>query len=102
MKITPTDLITWLIVGALAGPMIGLLVKGKKKGFGWILNLGVGLVGALIGGLLFTVVPILRPLASISINLEDLVAALIGCLIFLLLVKVVRMRNQAKADGPAP
>ena len=53
MDITVTEIITWVIVGALAGSLTGLAVTRKKKGFGHLKNLGVGLAGALIGGLLF-------------------------------------------------
>ena len=53
MNITIDQLIVWLLVGALAGSIVGMLVKRTKKGFGHIINLGIGLVGALIGGFLF-------------------------------------------------
>ncbi len=46
MKITVDDVITWLIVGALAGWLAGMLVKRRKQGFGHLANLGIGLVSA--------------------------------------------------------
>ena len=92
MSITWADVITWLLVGLLAGPLAGMLVKGSKAGFGRLGNLGVGLVGALVGGVVFTWVPVLRPLAAISVDLEDVVAALVGCLLFLLALRFVRNR----------
>ena len=45
------NLIIWVLVGALAGYLAGLIVKGKGKGF--LLNLIVGIAGAIIGGWLF-------------------------------------------------
>jgi uncharacterized membrane protein YeaQ/YmgE (transglycosylase-associated protein family) len=98
MDITWVDLITWLIVGALAGPTIGMLVKGRKQGFGIWVNIGIGLVGALLGGVLFAVVPVLRPLATVSINLEDVVSALVGSLLFLLIVRIVKSRKGKAAS----
>lgn len=92
MDIGWADVITWVIVGLLAGRMAGMLVKGKKTGFGQWGNIGVGLVGALIGGVVFTLVPIARPLANISISLEDVVAAVVGAMLFLLALRLWRKR----------
>ena len=41
-------LIAWIIIGALAGWITGKLMKGS--GFGFIMDMVVGLIGALIGG----------------------------------------------------
>ena len=43
-------LIIWLIVGAIAGWLAGLIVKGF--GFGLLGNIVVGIVGAFIAGFL--------------------------------------------------
>ena len=48
-----SQIIVWLIVGALAGSIAGMLVKRTREGFGPFTNLGIGLVGALIGGFIF-------------------------------------------------
>ncbi len=53
MKITIDQIIVWLIVGALAGSFTGMVVKRAKEGFGRFTNLGIGLIGALIGGSIF-------------------------------------------------
>jgi uncharacterized membrane protein YeaQ/YmgE (transglycosylase-associated protein family) len=42
--------IAWIIIGALAGWITGKLMKGS--GFGFIMDMVVGLVGALVGGFL--------------------------------------------------
>jgi uncharacterized membrane protein YeaQ/YmgE (transglycosylase-associated protein family) len=105
MKITPDEVITWLIVGALAGSLAGMLVKLRKEGFGRWINLGIGLVGALIGGFLFKVLGIqLGILGSITINLQEVVAAVAGSLLFLGIIWAVRVglarRKAAKAAAP--
>jgi len=41
-------LIAWLVIGAVAGWLAGMLVKGG--GFGLIVDIIVGIVGAFIGG----------------------------------------------------
>ena len=48
--------IVFVVIGAVAGLLAGLLVKGG--GFGLIGNIIVGLLGALIGGWLFKVLHI--------------------------------------------
>ncbi|MEM9280830.1 MAG: GlsB/YeaQ/YmgE family stress response membrane protein [Verrucomicrobiota bacterium] len=80
----------WIIAGGLVGSFTGLLVKRRKKGFGWLTNLGVGMSGALIGGLLFRVFGIDLGLSEIAISLEDLVAAFAGALLFLAGVYIYR------------
>jgi len=75
------NIIVWLIVGALAGTLIGMLIKGRKRGFGPFTNIGIGMAGALIGGAIFRVFRIDLGLGRIAISFEDLIAACIGSLI---------------------
>ena len=41
-------IIAWIIIGVIAGWITGKLMKGS--GFGFIMDMVVGLIGALIGG----------------------------------------------------
>ena len=43
-------IIAWIIIGLLAGWITGKLMKGS--GFGFLMDMIVGLVGALVGGFL--------------------------------------------------
>jgi uncharacterized membrane protein YeaQ/YmgE (transglycosylase-associated protein family) len=43
-------LIAWIIIGVIAGWLTGKLMKGS--GFGFFMDMIVGLIGALIGGFL--------------------------------------------------
>ena len=63
---------------ALAGNLAGWLVTLKKEGLGRWTNLGVGMVGALIGGLVFSVFGIAVGLREIKVTLQDLVSAFLG------------------------
>ena len=45
------SIIAWLVVGAIAGWLAGLLVKGDE-GLGVIGHIVLGIVGALVGGFL--------------------------------------------------
>ena len=90
MNITWSEVIVWLVIGTLAGSLVGIIVKHRRRGFGILANIVIGLIGALIGGLLFKVFNINLGLGSISINFEQLVAAFVGSLIFLLIIWFIR------------
>lgn len=96
MGITFGRVIVWLIVGALSGTIVGILIKRQKKGFGPITNLGIGLIGALIGGSLFQIFGIDLGLSEIVISLQDLVAALLGSLLFLAVVWVIQKQRHRR------
>jgi len=91
MNVTIEELVVWLVIGMLAGTLAGLIVKRKKAGFGHLANLGLGLVGALIGGFLFDLFGVFTGLDDISISLRDIVAALAGALLFLVLLHYARI-----------
>ncbi|HMM63419.1 MAG: GlsB/YeaQ/YmgE family stress response membrane protein [Mesorhizobium sp.] len=78
------SLIVFLIVGAIAGWLAGLVVKGY--GFGLIGNIVVGIVGALIAGWLF-------PALGISLGsgiLAAIIHSAIGAIILLVLIRLVK------------
>jgi uncharacterized membrane protein YeaQ/YmgE (transglycosylase-associated protein family) len=79
------QVIVWLIIGGLAGTLAGRLVTFKKEGLGRWTNLAVGLIGALIGGGVFKVFHIDLGLGEIKLTFEDLIAAILGSLLFIAL-----------------
>jgi uncharacterized membrane protein YeaQ/YmgE (transglycosylase-associated protein family) len=98
MRLSPDEVITWLIVGALAGSLAGMVVKRQRARFGRLLNLGIGLVGALIGGFLFKVLHIdLGLVGAITVTSEEVVAAFVGALIFLAVLWFIRYLQSAKS-----
>ncbi|ACR28023.1 GlsB/YeaQ/YmgE family stress response membrane protein [Burkholderia glumae] len=77
-------LIMWLIIGAIAGWLAGLLVKGG--GFGLVVDIIVGIVGAIIGGWLAGVL-------GISIGsgfFASIIVAVIGAVILLFIIRLFR------------
>jgi uncharacterized membrane protein YeaQ/YmgE (transglycosylase-associated protein family) len=89
MTINVGQLIVWLIIGSLAGFLAGLVVRGR--GFGMLGNMLIGLVGALIGGLIFALLDIrITGLPTFTFSLADLLVAFIGAVILLLLARLVR------------
>jgi uncharacterized membrane protein YeaQ/YmgE (transglycosylase-associated protein family) len=74
----------FLLIGAVAGWLAGLLMRGG--GFGMLGNILVGIVGAVIGGFLFG-------LAGISLGggmIGSLITAVIGAAVLLLIVGLIK------------
>jgi len=77
-------IIAWLIIGAIAGWLAGVLVKGG--GFGLIVDIIVGIVGAFIGGWL-------AGLLGIHIGggmISSIITAIIGAVILLFIIRLFR------------
>ena len=81
--LAPESILAWIIIGAIAGWLAGLLVKGY--GFGLIGNIIVGILGAGIAGLIAPRLGLYT--ASTGGNI---VAATLGALILLFLIGLVR------------
>lgn len=79
------QVIVWLVVGLLGGTLAGYITSGKRHR-GLFRNLGVGLVGAIVGGFVFGLFGLFPELDRISISLRDVVAALAGSLLVLFLL----------------
>lgn len=74
------DLIIWLIIGAIAGWLAGLIVEGY--GFGLVGNIAVGVAGSVIAGWLL-------PRIGFFMRggvLAEILDALIGAVILLLVI----------------
>ena len=78
-----TQFVVWIIVGLIGGSIAGLIVRRERRGFGVWRNLGVGLIGALVGGLLFWLLGLFPGLDTVRISLRDVVAAIVGSFIVL-------------------
>jgi uncharacterized membrane protein YeaQ/YmgE (transglycosylase-associated protein family) len=75
--------IVWIVVGLVGGGLAGALVTWERGGFGLPRNLGLGLAGAVVGGLLFRMFGWLPSLDKVAVSLRDIVAAVVGSLIVL-------------------
>ncbi|MBB3260619.1 putative membrane protein YeaQ/YmgE (transglycosylase-associated protein family) [Paraburkholderia bannensis] len=77
-------IIAWLIIGAIAGWLAGVLVKGG--GFGLIVDIIVGIVGAFIGGWLAGLLHIQIGTGIIS----SIITAIVGAVILLFVIRMFR------------
>jgi uncharacterized membrane protein YeaQ/YmgE (transglycosylase-associated protein family) len=77
------NLIVWLVAGAVIGWLAGIVMHDRS---GVLINIVVGVVGALIAGLLLN-----QPTINQSaFSLNALVISLIGAIILLAVVNLVR------------
>ncbi len=77
------EILWFLLIGLIAGWLAGMLVRGG--GFGIIGDIIVGVIGALIGGYLFRLLGL-----SAGDLLGRLVMAVVGAVVFLLLLRAIR------------
>ena len=78
--------IAWIVLGGIAG-WLGSMVMGTDSSQGIILNIIVGIVGAFVGGFLFTKFG----LAGVTgFNLYSLGVAVVGSVVLLWVVNMVR------------
>ena len=77
-------ILAWLVIGAVAGWLAGLVMKGG--GFGLLVDIVVGIVGAFIGGWL-------SGLLGISLGgglIASIVTATLGAIVLLFVVRLFR------------
>ena len=87
-------IIIWLIIGGIIGWLASMVMKTDKQQ-GMILNVVVGIVGAMIGGLL--IAPLLgsSTINRMDFSIPGLLASFIGACILLALVNMVN-RGRAR------
>lgn len=81
---TIETLLIWALVGAIAGWLAGLVVRGF--GFGLVGNIIVGILGAILGGWLFGALGV----SIASGILGTIITAFIGAVVLLLIVRVLK------------
>jgi uncharacterized membrane protein YeaQ/YmgE (transglycosylase-associated protein family) len=84
---TLTGLIIFLVIGAVAGWLAGVIVKGG--GFGLIGDIVVGVIGSLIGGWLFGLLGI-----AAGGLIGSIIAAVVGAIILIVIVRLINARNS--------
>lgn len=89
-----TSLIYFILIGLAAGWIVGKILKGQS--FGLAGNLIIGMIGSVVGGVLFWVLGI-APKNIIG----SLVTAVIGALVFLFVASKLSKRSNGNGTPPA-
>lgn len=77
-------LLIFIVIGAVAGWLAGILMEGK--GFGLVGNIIIGIIGAIAGGLLFGLLGLIG----------SIVTAIVGAALLLFLAWVItKSKNQS-------
>jgi len=82
------SIIAWIVLGLIAGFVGSKLVN--KQGEGFFLDIALGIVGAVIGGWLFS---LFGMHGVTGLNLYSLIVAIIGAVVFLLVYHAIRRRT---------
>lgn len=82
------QVLTAIIVGLIAGALASILVRGRR--FGFIGSIILGILGAIVGGFVFSLLniqidPASTLASSITIRLVDILVAFVGALIILVI-----------------
>lgn len=79
-------IITWVVVGGLAG-WIASKIMNTDKSMGVFANIVVGIIGAFIGGFVFS---LFGGAGFTGFNIYSFLVALVGAVILLAIVKAIR------------
>ena len=84
-------ILSWLVVGAIAGYLAGFLVKGDE-GLGVIGHIALGIVGGLVGG--FIAGALTGGDYTTGINITTIIVAIIGAVILVVGYNFIRGRSR--------
>lgn len=79
------SILAWIVLGLIAGFIASKLVN--KQGEGFLLDIVLGIVGAVIGGWLFNM---FGAAGVTGFNIYSLIVAVIGAVIFLVIYHAIR------------
>ncbi len=83
-------ILSWIVVGLIAGWLAGLVVKGG--GFGCVGDIIVGVIGGLLGGwIASSFLHMGNPMSGI--NIESIVVAFIGAVILIIILRLISGRR---------
>ncbi|HEX5239740.1 MAG TPA: GlsB/YeaQ/YmgE family stress response membrane protein [Candidatus Limnocylindrales bacterium] len=86
------SIIAWIVLGAIAGYIAGLLVRGDE-GMGIIGHIVLGIVGALIGGFLASALFGVDAING-ALDISSIVTAVIGAVILVVIWNALAGRTR--------
>ena len=78
------SILAWLVVGLVAGVLASLVVCG---GFGLIGDIVIGIIGAFVGGWLFSKLGVSSPFGGMA---GTIFTAFVGAVVLLVLLRLIR------------
>jgi len=84
------DLLTWLIVGLVAGVLASMVMGG---GYGLIGDIVIGIVGAFIGGWIFRMLGARVPIGGLG---GIILVAFIGAVVLLFVLRLIRRSSRPR------
>jgi uncharacterized membrane protein YeaQ/YmgE (transglycosylase-associated protein family) len=93
-----TNIIVWIILGALAG-WIASMIMGRNAQMGAVANIVVGIVGAIIGGWIMSA---FGGPGVTGFNIPSLIVAILGAIVLLAVLRLVSSigRRSRRDDYP--
>lgn len=85
------DIVTWLIVGLVAGVLASFVMGG---GYGLIGDVIIGIVGAFIGGWIFRTLGASVPIGGLG---GVILVAFIGAVVLLFILRLIRRSTKPRA-----
>lgn len=85
------DIVTWLIVGLVAGVLASFVMGG---GYGLIGDIIIGIVGAFIGGWIFRTLGASVPIGGLG---GVILVAFIGAVVLLFILRLIRRSTKPRA-----
>jgi uncharacterized membrane protein YeaQ/YmgE (transglycosylase-associated protein family) len=82
------NIISWIIVGGIAG-WVASMIAGTNRDQGWVENVIVGIIGAFLGGLIFSFFGASGAVTG-PWNLTSFIVAIIGAIVLLFILRLIR------------
>ena len=79
------DILTWLIVGLVAGVLASMVMGGT--GYGIVGDIIIGIIGAFVGGWLFSKLGVSTPFGGLA---GTIFTAFIGAVVLLFVLRLIR------------
>lgn len=87
----PFICIGWIIVGAIAGAVARQIMGSRDQPF--ISDLILGLIGAVVGGFVASLLGLYRPEGGLGLVLVNLVVAIVGAIILIAIGRAIMGRR---------
>ena len=82
----PQNLLVWLVIGAIAGFLAGLIMQGG--GFGIAGNIVIGILGSIVAGYFFPRLGVTLPIRDPLIS--AIAVSTVGAIVLLLVLGLIR------------